>query len=176
MDISATTQPKSDQVNADDLIGGPQTFTIKGVSKGSAEQPVDIHLEETERAYRPSKSMRRVLIAAWGKESSAYIGQRVTLYRDPSVTFGADAVGGIKISHMSGIDKALTIALTVKRGKRAPHEVKPLAAAPQKSKRMTADDIANCTDEKVLQAEWHATSEDMQAAIAARVAELRASS
>jgi hypothetical protein len=37
-------------------------------------------------------------------------------------------VGGIRVSHLSHIDKPLTIALTVTRGKRAPYVVQPLPA------------------------------------------------
>lgn len=129
MDISNTIEPKSDQLNADDLIAGPRTYTVTEVTKGSAEQPIDIRLAETDRAYRPSKSMRRVLVAAWGKEAAVYAGRRLTLYRDPKVRFGADEVGGIKISHLSNIEGTLKVSLTVTRGKRAPHVVEPLRPA-----------------------------------------------
>jgi hypothetical protein len=67
-------------------------------------------------------------VTAWGSQSSAYIGRRVTLYRDPEVTFGRDKVGGIKVSHLSDIKGQLKVALTVTRGKRAPHIVDMLAA------------------------------------------------
>jgi len=130
MDISQTTAPKSDQQNFDDYIGGPKTVTIEKVTPGSLEQPVDVHLVEFPgRPYRPSKSMRRVMIKAWGIESAAYTGRRMTLYGDPEVTFGRDKVGGIKISHLSHIEKRLTLALTVTRGRRAPFNVEPLANA-----------------------------------------------
>src|SRR5690606_13558162 len=47
VDLTATTIPKSDQINAEDLmVSGPVTVTVESVSKGSAEQPVDIHLVE----------------------------------------------------------------------------------------------------------------------------------
>jgi hypothetical protein len=128
MDLTDTIEPKSDQVNADDLLTGPRTFTIADVSKGSPEQPVNITLEEfpKDRPYKPSKSMRRVLVAAWGPEASKYVGRRLTLYRDAEITFGPDKVGGIRISHLSHISKRLTLALTVKRGKRTPYVVEPL--------------------------------------------------
>jgi len=129
MDLSASIVPKSDQLNADDLISGPVTVTIAKVSAGSAEQPVDVHLTEFPgRAFRPSKSMRRVMVAAWGVEASAYTGRRMTLYRDPTIRFGGMEVGGIRISHLSHIDKSFTLALTVTRGKRAPYVVDPLAS------------------------------------------------
>ena len=127
MDMTQSIVPKSDQLNADDLMTGARTFTIKSVSAGSAEQPIDIHLVETSgRAFRPSKSMRRVMVAGWGSETDAYTGRKMTLYRDPRIKFGKDEVGGIRISHMSHIDKTLKLALTVTRGKREAFEVEPL--------------------------------------------------
>lgn len=127
MDITKTTEPKSDQQNFDDYVGGPKTVTVSDVKSGSAEQPVEIHLVEFPgRPFKPSKSMRRVLVAAWGAEASAYVGRRMTLYGDPTVKFGGIAVGGIRISHLSHIDKTLTLALTVKRGSRSPFVVEPL--------------------------------------------------
>lgn len=127
MDMTASIVPKSDQLNADDLMTGPITVTIAKVSAGSAEQPVDVGLVEFPgRAFRPSKSMRRVMVAAWGAETSAYTGHRMTLYRDPSIRFGRDEVGGIRISHLSHIDKQLKLALTISRGKRETFTVEPL--------------------------------------------------
>jgi hypothetical protein len=70
--------------------------------------------------------MRRVLVALYGSEGAAYVGERITLYNDTSVTFGNDATGGIRISHASDMAAPLEIALTVKRGKRKPFRVEPL--------------------------------------------------
>jgi hypothetical protein len=128
MDLTESIAPKSDQLNADDLISGPVTVTIREVAKGTAEQPVDVHLVEFPgRAYRPSKSMRRVMVTAWGSEASTYAGHRLTLFRNPEITFGRDKVGGIEVSHLSHIYKPLTIALTATRGKRKSFTVQPLA-------------------------------------------------
>jgi len=130
MDLTESIAPKSDQINADDLMAGPVTVTISEVAKGSAEQPVDVHLVEFPgRAYRPSKSMRRVMVSAWGKEASAYAGHRLTLYRNPEITFGRDKVGGIEIAQMSHLEKPLTVALTATRGKRKNFTVQPLPDA-----------------------------------------------
>jgi len=129
MDITDTIIPNSAQINAEDLLSAPVTVSITGVERGSADQPVHIHVAEFPgRTYRPGKSMRRVLVAAWGSEASGYTGRRLTLYNDPTIRFGKDVTGGIRISHMSHIDKALTVALTVTRGKRAPFTVEPLPA------------------------------------------------
>lgn len=132
MDISTAAAPRSDQLNADDLIAGPQQVTITEVRKGNDEQPVEIVTAEfgPRRPYKPGKSMIRVLIAAWGPQASEYKGRRLMLYRDPTITFGKDAVGGIRISAMSHIPQRLTLALTVTRGRRAPYTVDPLPDPP----------------------------------------------
>jgi hypothetical protein len=128
MNLAQTITPKSDQLNADDLISGPRTVRITDVQAGSSpEQPVSIYFDgDNGRPYRPSKGMRRVLVSMWGADSKAYIDKRVTLYNDPSITFGPEKTGGIRISHASGIDAPLEIALTVKKGKRKPHTIQPL--------------------------------------------------
>lgn len=180
MDLTKSIEPKSDQLNAEDLLTGPVTVTIERVTEGSAEQPVDVHLVEFPgRPYRPSKSMRRVMVSAWGKEAAVYAGRRMTLYRDPEVTFGRDKVGGIKISHLSHIEKRMSLALTVTRGKRSPHVVEPLTeAAPQPLPRAlpTPEDIAAVFDRDVLQAMWRQFPDGhpARAAIEARVAEIYA--
>jgi hypothetical protein len=128
MDISSTLAAKSNQLNTDDLISGPITIQITCVSAGSPEQPVAIGYEGDEgKPWYPCKSMRRVLVAAWGADASQYVGRRVTLFRDPEVMYGGIKVGGIRLSHLSDIDAPLSIALTVTRQKRAPYRVQPLA-------------------------------------------------
>jgi len=127
MDIAETTAPKSDQQNYDDYVGGPKTVTVTEVKAGNAEQPVEVHLAEFPgRPFKPSKSMRRVLLGCWGADSSVYVGRKMTLFGDPEVRFGGQAVGGIRIAALSHIDKPVTVALTVTRGKRAPFTVQPL--------------------------------------------------
>lgn len=132
MDISETTQPKSDQQQYDDFIdGSTRTVTVSGVTKGSPEQPINIELEEYPgRPFRPNKTMRRLLLVAWGKESSEYIGRKLTLVGNPNVMWGGKAVGGVEIAALSHIPEPLTVALTTTRGRRAPFTVQPLTAAP----------------------------------------------
>lgn len=128
MDLTDTIIPRSDQLNAEDLLTGPRTVTITEVKRGNAEQPVAVHLDGLPgRPYYPCKSMRRVMVAAWGADASAYVGRRMRIYRDPAVRFGGLDVGGIRIEALSHIDKPMTLALTVTRGKRAPYTIKPLA-------------------------------------------------
>jgi hypothetical protein len=131
MDLTPTIIPKADQINADDLMTGPRTVTIIEVKKGSAEQPVNIVTEEfgPARPYKPGKSMRRVLVACWGPEASAYVGRKMTLFTDPTIRFGGQAVGGIRIAALSHLDATREINLTVTRGKREPFTVQPLGPA-----------------------------------------------
>ena len=126
MSLRDTIAPKSDQLNYDDVAKQPLTVTVETLKAGAAEQPIDIVLAETDRVYRPCKSMRRVLVAAWGDKGKDWLGQRLTLYGDPDVKFGGVALGGIRISHVSGIDAPLTIKLTTTRSKRADYTVRPI--------------------------------------------------
>ena len=125
MTLRDTITPKSDQLNFDDLVAGPLTVKVIGLAMGSAEQPVIVRIEG-HRDFKPCKSMRRVLIACWGDQGKDWIGKHMTLYGDPSVQFGGVALGGIRISHVEGIDKPKTIKLTTTRGKRGDFVVKPL--------------------------------------------------
>jgi len=133
MDLTQSIEARSDQVNADDLAGGPITYTIREVINGKAESPFDFMLVETERAYRPSKTMRRLIVAAWGSDSAAYAGRRLTLYREPSIMFGGVKVGGIRVSHMSHIPGRITEKFQTTRGKRETFTVDPLPDAPTPS-------------------------------------------
>lgn len=178
MDISTTTQPKSDQQNFDDYgTGGPKTVTIVEVVEGNAEQPVWIHLAEFPgRPYKPSKSMRRVLEFAWGKDTDVYHGRRMTLYGDPTVKFGGSVLGGIKISHLSHLDREKSLSLTETKGKRKPFVVKPLVEAtpPPPPAAMSLEDVAATTDTDTLRTAWQGSPPDVRAAIEARVAEIAA--
>lgn len=129
VDMSQFIAPKSDQLNSDDLIGGPRTITITRVTgnEGNAEQPVNVFYAEDEaHPFRPCKSMRRVMVKLWGADTSKYVGRSMTLYRDPKVKWGGMEVGGIRISHMAGIEKPETMALTETRSARKPYTVHPL--------------------------------------------------
>lgn len=155
MDILKTIEPKSDQQNYDDYIGGPKTVTVSSVKVlNGGEQPVEVHLEEfPKRPYKPGKSMRRVLIAAWGKQTSEWVGRRLTLYGDPAVKFGGQAVGGIRISHLSHITAPLEVHLTVTRGKRTPFVVQPLDA-PVVDAEVLADVLLDAATLDDLKAAW----------------------
>jgi hypothetical protein len=157
MNLSETIIPKSDQLNADDLISGPITITVTGVKKyeDAGRKKAAISYEgDNGKPYNPCVSMVRVLVSAWGPNGADYVGRSMTLYRDNSVLFGGIAVGGIRISHLSHIEKDLTLALTVSRASRKPYTVKVLTvAAPIDPTAAIADINAAGTMEE-LQAAW----------------------
>lgn len=134
IDVSKTIAPKSDQLNSDDLIGGPRTIKITEVVKhDSDQQPIDLHFEgDNGKPYKPGLSMRRVLVQVWGNDGKNYIGRSMTIYRDDTVTFGGLDVGGIRISHMSDMPKGkpVTLVLTASNKSKKPFRILPLAVAP----------------------------------------------
>ena len=126
-----TIAPKSDQLNYDDLISCSLTVKVSGLAAGSVEQPVIIKIVNAEtceamRDYKPCKSMRRVLIAAWGDKGREWIGKEMTLFGESRVSYGGVEVGGIRISHLSHIEKEMKIKLTTTRSKRSEFVVRPL--------------------------------------------------
>jgi len=166
MDLTQSIEPNSEQVNAEDLFGGPRTVTITKVTAGTKDQPVFIHTDVyPDRTYRPAKSMRRVLVVAWGQDSSAYVGRKITIYNDPTVRWAGQPVGGIRISHLSDIAEPLTIALTVTRGKRAPFIVQPLDD--HLGKHVAA--LTGATTLNELQTAWAAVTADGVSGVAALV-------
>lgn len=161
-DLRPTIVPKSDQLNAEQLLGGSMTVTVTDVKVSeSGEQPVVVHYEgENGRPFKPCKTMRKVLIHAWGADGRNWIGRAMTLYNDPSVKFGGDDVGGIRISHMTDIERDVKVSLTSTRGKKAKYEIKRMApSAARKTAPATLDQViaglnaANTPDELLAAAE-----------------------
>ncbi|MDE3023468.1 MAG: hypothetical protein KGI54_16735 [Pseudomonadota bacterium] len=123
-------KPKSDQLNADDLIGRPLTIKITGIDIRPGDQPVSVHFDgDGGKPYKPCKSMSRVLVHVWGDDAKKYIGRSLTLYRDEKVIFGGAQVGGIRISHMSNLEQPRTVMLTATKASRKPFTVQPLKLA-----------------------------------------------
>jgi len=124
--MKITAEPRSDQINYEDFVGGSRVFTVAGVRVGTAEQKYDIGLEGEQRVWRPPLTVLRTLIACWGDDAEVWQGRQVELYGDPTIRFGKDAVGGIRIAALSHLDEPKTVTVTVARGKRTKITVQPL--------------------------------------------------
>ena len=111
VDIAKAIEPRSDQQNYDDYIAGPRTVTVEAVDQDK-EGRASIHLiEYPGRPFKPSKTNLRLIAQAWGTEAVQWNGRRMTLAGDPTVRFGGQQVGGIRVIALSHIEKAFTANL-----------------------------------------------------------------
>lgn len=161
--MRVTIEKKTDQLNYEDFLGGvTRIVTIAGVKKGTKEQQYDIAIEDDQRVWRPAVTVLKLLVQAWGDDATQWVGRRAMLYGDPDIMFGREKVGGIRVSHLSHIDKPVSASLTETRGKRKVHTVQPLADQP-------------ATDPRIdkLKAEWRGADAARRAEIEAEVAALQ---
>ena len=170
--LAKAIEPKSDQLNADDLITGPITVKVTAVDiNESAEQKVVIHYEgEHGKPYKPCKGMTRVMAEIWGgaDNGKSFVGQSMTIYRDSRVKWAGVEVGGIRISHMTGIDRDTPVVVTQAKGKRQPTIIHPLiisAHAPQASAQ-AEDKAAAWADKLIERIQTMAMLQDANAALA----------
>ena len=146
-----TIVPKSDQLNSEQLMGAPMTVTVAGVKLGGTdEQPLIVHYaDDNGRPYKPCKTMRKVLIFAWGEDGRDWVGRSMTLYNDPTVRFGGAQVGGIRISHMSHIEREIGLSLTATKGKKAAHTIKPLVISEKPAGKVGKDESPQATAQRI---------------------------
>jgi hypothetical protein len=129
VDIRAATKPKSDQLNYENFIAGPQTFTVSSVTRGDRDHPVFVHLVECPATpYKPSKGMLKCIAApdGWGDKSTQWVGKAITLYGDPTVVYGGVEVGGIKVGALGNIASDYETLISARRGVRKPHLIRKL--------------------------------------------------
>lgn len=133
VDMAQFTEAKSDQLNSDDLLAGPRTITITKVTGQDGDQPISIYYEgDNGKPFKPCKTIRRVLLGVWGRYANEYVGRSMTIYRDDKVTFGGLEVGGIRISHMTNIDKETIVVVNKSKGKKVGMKILPLVAQADK--------------------------------------------
>ena len=123
--LSDTTKAKSDQLNADDLHGGPIDVLITGIRRGSADQPIIIDIAD-HMPFKPCKTVRRILIKGWGDNGHEWVGKSLKVYNDPAVKWAGVAIGGIRVSHMSHIQSPFDIVLAASSKKKVSHNIQPL--------------------------------------------------
>ncbi len=134
--LAEALAPRSDQLNADDLIPGPRVLKITGarIAKDGRDIKVVLNFEgDNGKPWKPCKTMGRAMVMAWAiTEPEQFVGKSVRVYRDPTVKFGDQGeVGGIRISHMSHITAPAKVKLTVSQGKKSLFTFHPLVAEVQ---------------------------------------------
>lgn len=140
-DLSNTIVAKSDQLNADDLVGTDRVITVTGVRRGNVDNPVVINYQGDDgRPFKPCKTVRRILTAAWGEDGNQWIGKQMRLFCDPTVVYAGQAVGGIRVSALSDISRPLSVKLALTRGKKKEHIIEVLQ--PQEKPAYTDDGFA----------------------------------
>lgn len=146
MNIREFVKIKSDRLNYEDFIMGPQDFTIarlgKKIDQGNPRLLMFFEGRE-ETPYWASKGMLKCLsnVDGWGEsEFSEWVGRKVRLFGEPTVVYAGKEMGGIQISHISHIEKEFTTKITLRRGLRVDFTIYPLieealpAYCPQKFK------------------------------------------
>jgi len=131
-DLRSTIIPKSDQLNSEQLLGGPLIITVSDVRVGSgADQPVSVfYATDPQRPFKPCKTMRKLLIHAWGQDGTQWIGKSMELFNEPTVKFGGEEVGGIRISRLSDINpRGIDLSLTATKGRKEKHRVQLLKSS-----------------------------------------------
>lgn len=173
MNISKAILARSDQLNASDLIGGPQTVTIAEVREGNSDQPVQIHLVEWPgRPFKPSKTVLRILDYAWGEETDDWPqGARMTVFRDPTAKWAGEEVGGIRVSHLSHIKEPFKLALRESQKKSVLYTIDPLPDTPP-TPTLTDAEIA-CADKEQINSWWREFP-DQRSRLQVRIDELKA--
>jgi len=189
-DLIKAMLAKSDQLNAVDLIAGPITVKIVAARKGSKEQPIVLEIEGWEgKPWKPCKTMLRIMAEVWKQETDVkmhperWVGQSVTLYRDPDVRYGGDSVGGVRISHLTGINEPRSFRVAVTRGRTMEKIIYPIEvvspedqeyideAIQEFAEASTAEDLA--TIGLILKEKSAAIRGRLKAPYAARLAELK---
>lgn len=127
-DFVEGTAPRSDQLNADDLLSGPVTVTVVCLRlTGDKKQPWAVELEQYPgKPFKPCLTMRRILRSAFSDDGQAWVGQQLTLYRDPDVPWGGDKVGGIRISAMSKLPDLNPFPVTLSHNKKGKVQLQPI--------------------------------------------------
>lgn len=168
IDMSKFVEAKSDQLNADDLIGAPRTITITRVTGNDGDQPVSIFYHgDNGKPFKPCKTIRRILMGVWGRYANEYVGKSMTIYRDDSVQFGGLATGGIRISHMSDIDKETVVVVMKSKGKKAGVKILPLVQEQRQQRQPDPNAAANWANEHMSMLGQIDTLEGLESHIAA---------
>lgn len=128
-------QIKTDRLNYEHFLYGPRTFIIAkwGKRKEQGADKLCLVMDgEESTPFMPCQGMIKCLISedGWGDDLNSWIGKSITLFGDSSVKFGKQEIGGVRISHISGISKPYETKISERRGVRIDYEIKQLPQYP----------------------------------------------
>jgi len=132
IDLSKTTKGNVDQIDAM-AVNEPKVIKVSHVTENlkngevDKQQPVSIHWFNGDGTpFKPCLTMRRVLEKVWAKDASTFVGRYLKLYNLKTVSFGKENTGGVRISHLSNIEKNITVKVKSARGKYTDYTVNKL--------------------------------------------------
>ena len=177
LDVTNAIQPKSDQLNADSLLTGPRTIKIRDVKISDSEQPIAIFFDgDSGKPWKPCKTAARCLATIWGSDARKWIGQSCTIFNDHTVTWAGAVCGGIRVSHMDGINAPRKLQLTKTRGVKGGVTILPLSTEPVEKidvpgAQAAALKQAKCGKDKFT--EWWQANPNLRDAVRPILAELQ---
>ena len=147
IDLTKHIQADSDCLVAADLVGGPLTILVERVTESGKndKKKIDIFYANSEKPFRPCKSMLRILCELWKTtDATTFIGRGITLYREPDCMWKGEKTPGVRICGLSHIEKAVTVVANERRGKMATYQIEPIRpwppAAPEPQAQPTPED------------------------------------
>lgn len=81
----------------DDIVVTIKNLKLEDMPGDSGDQRYVVYFRELPKGLCLNTTMIRVLEKAYGGDSDDWLGKRVTLYVDPSVSFKGQVVGGLRV-------------------------------------------------------------------------------
>lgn len=160
IDLTKHIEADSDCLVAADLVGGPLTILVERVTESGKndKKKIDIFYANSEKPFRPCKSMLRILCELWNTtDATTFIGRGITLYREPDCMWKGEKTPGVRICGLSHIEKAVTVVANERRGKMNTYQIEPIRPwppaapepqaqpTPEERLQRTLDGIANAS-------------------------------
>lgn len=147
IDLTKHIEADSDCLVAADLVGGPLTILVERVTESGKndKKKIDIFYANSEKPFRPCKSMLRILCELWRTtDATTFIGRGITLYREPDCMWKGEKTPGVRICGLSHIEKAVTVVANERRGKMNTYQIEPIRpwppAAPERQAQPTPEE------------------------------------
>ena len=170
IDLTKHIEADSDCLVAADLVGGPLTILVEKVAESGKndKKKIDIFYANSEKPFRPCKSMLRILCELWKTtDATTFIGRGITLYREPDCMWKGEKTPGVRICGLSHIEKAVTVVANERRGKMATYQIEPIRPWPPATPERQAQPTPEERLQRTLDGIARASSPALEAAEAA---------